>query len=43
MVFDGYENFTFCQEMTAIPEPASLGLIALVSGSLYFSRRFFLI
>ena len=43
IVFEGFTSFKFCQEMTAIPEPASLGLIALVSGSLYFSRRFFLI
>ncbi len=43
ILFDGYTSFTFCQEMTAIPEPASLGLIALVSGGLYFKRRFFVI
>ena len=27
--------------INVIPEPASLGLIALVSGGIYFSRRFF--
>lgn len=43
IVFDGYTNFTFCQEMVAIPEPASLGLIVLISGGLYFQRRFFVI
>ena len=26
-----------------IPEPASIGLLALVSGGIYFSRRFFLV
>jgi len=43
IVFDGYTNFTFCQEMVAIPEPASIGLIVLISGGLYFQRRFFVI
>jgi len=43
IVFDGYTNFSFCQEMVAIPEPASLGLIVLISGGLYFQRRFFVI
>lgn len=43
IVFEGSTSFTFCQEMTAIPEPASLGLIALVSGGLYFRRRLFVV
>jgi hypothetical protein len=30
-------------EFVAIPEPASIGLIGLVSGGIYFSRRFFMI
>jgi hypothetical protein len=28
---------------TAVPEPASIGLLGLVSGGIYFSRRFFMI
>jgi len=27
----------------AIPEPATLGLIALFSGGIYFTRRFFVV
>ena len=43
IVFSGYTDFSFCQEMVAIPEPASLGLIALMFGGLYFRRRIFVI
>lgn len=42
MVFEGYTSFKFCQEMEAIPEPASLGLIVLVSTGLCFTRRIIL-
>jgi hypothetical protein len=39
VTFTAYQDVTFTA--TVIPEPASAGLIALVSSGIYFTRRFF--
>ena len=40
VTFNTFENVTFIA--TVIPEPASAGLLALISGGIYFARRFFI-